>query len=410
MIPRRLRAARLAGLLFVAIALAGASPVWAGGYFGLSATTSGGQSVSVQGSNLINLTNNLLKTQSSFAALSGQAYSASLTYGGVSNAVKFDSSADGKTVTLSIPITGFSRTFTGTSQSDVEHQIRKFLETDGASAYSKLLRRINQLSLVATNDGNPQAAIEFFASEAYEQFGLNPTLGVDLSARSNGAQFSVRSSGGSFTSDDGNGTFATVDPSFGWRFGDNVGLVLAVPIEYRNTQDASTYIGGTELGLPVTLINDRGGDGFSWQITPWGIGGVAASADLVAGGVFAGGGGTNNLNLQIGPLTFTMANQLAYEKGIPVSWSQYTFDTNAEQLVLTNGGQVKWSPARAVSVYGGASYTNLLRKAALPNYLSPTAGVDFNFNTDSGVRVAYQGDFCHGYRNNGGEVDLFLSY
>jgi hypothetical protein len=397
------------GAVVLAVIFCGARPARAGSFFDLSANSSSGQTVTVTGSNLITLSNNLLKAQNEFSSLNGQTYSASLTYGGVPNAVKFASNSTGTSVTLSLPTIGFSQTFTGTDRSNVEHQIRDFIEKNGSNEYARFLQSLDQISPVATNDGNPQAANEYFQTEAFTHFGLQPTDVFDAHLAGK-AQFSITSTGGSFTTEYANGTFVTIDPSTLWQFNPNIGLEMSVPIEYRDTENASTYTVGYEIGLPISLIPATGKNGFAWRVTPWGFGGVTGSADLVAGGVMAGGGGSNTVDLRLGDIVLTMGNQIGYTTGIPVGVDKYSFDTRVTQWVLKNGGKITYSPKGPFFVDVGVTYSHLFDKAAVPDYWTPTAGIGVKFNERSGLRVGYSGDFGHGYRNNGGEADFYLTY
>ena len=76
--------------LTAAILLAPVS-LYATDFFGVTAT-GGGNSVTVGGSNLINLTDNLINEQGSFAPLAGQNIAATLSYG---DAQQASSAADG---------------------------------------------------------------------------------------------------------------------------------------------------------------------------------------------------------------------------------------------------------------------------------------------------------------------------
>ncbi|HTW93329.1 MAG TPA: hypothetical protein VMD30_00960 [Tepidisphaeraceae bacterium] len=413
---------RQKSIVAAAALLLSAGAAQAGSYFNLTATGSSGTTVTVPGSNLLNLTNNLIKTQDGFYPLVGQSYTASLTYGGVPRAVQFASNATGTRVTVTVPSTGFSKTFTGPNAGSVESQIRKFLEHNGADQLARLEGSIDRLSYISLDDGNPQAATAFFATEAFDRFGLQQTFAMDQASAGNFSEFGLDVSGGSFTTPDGNGAYATLDPTFGWRFSNNVGLEISVPFEFLDQENAYSYILGMEVGMPITIINaptsqpgpnqsPQPAQGLSWQITPWGIGGTAGSEDQVAGGVMAGGGGTDSLNYQIDDFTFTAANEIAYEQGIPVNAYSYHFNTDVAQLIMKNGGKVTYCPGGgSFFVDAGVAYTDLFHRAAVPDYWSPMAGLGWKFNADSGIRVGYSGDFAHNYHNNGGQVMLYLAF
>src|SRR3954465_7500211 len=104
---------------FVAIfpGLWGGSVALAEDFFTLTATPAGGTTVSANGGNLRNLMDDMIHAQGAFTSLAGNAYTANLTYGNRNSAFVMNGSADGKTLTLSIPTSGFSKTFVaGTRQ------------------------------------------------------------------------------------------------------------------------------------------------------------------------------------------------------------------------------------------------------------------------------------------------------
>jgi hypothetical protein len=65
----------------------------------------------------------------------------SLRYAGLNNALQFTRSADGTQATLHITSTGFTKTFTGTSEHDVNSQVRHFVLQAGANQYAKFLQK-----------------------------------------------------------------------------------------------------------------------------------------------------------------------------------------------------------------------------------------------------------------------------
>ncbi|MGD0542476.1 MAG: hypothetical protein ABSB33_13265, partial [Tepidisphaeraceae bacterium] len=98
-------------------------------FFGVTAT-GGGNTVTVGGSNLINLTDNLINEESTFASLAGTNLTGTLSYGGIPNALVFTENAAQTSATITIPITGFTKTFVGTSSSNLQSQIKDFLMKD----------------------------------------------------------------------------------------------------------------------------------------------------------------------------------------------------------------------------------------------------------------------------------------
>jgi hypothetical protein len=388
-----------------------------------AATTSGPQqSASASGSNLIALAESALDRENQFQSLVGQPFTAALAYGGVGNAIVFESNGPGTSVTLRIPSTGFERTFTGGSQEDVEQRIEDFLREDGAGEYAAFLRAMNEQSLVAGVDGNPQAATAFVARHAYKQFAYNPTLSLGPSSSDDNGNTRLDVSGGTIEAD---ATFTNLGSSFSaqidgwflageigsaWKFGDHFGLSLSAAFQWRQTDEADSYTAGSVLGLPITIINtEEDGTGFGWRVTPFGLGAVNGSEDLASGGLLLGGGLANVFHLGIGALMFNFGSQLAYFDGTDVGWGDYEFQTDVDQPVLTNGIRVAFMPD-ILFVDAGVSYTSFLDDAAVEDFVTPTVGIGARWSQYSGIRIGYTGDFGDDYTTHGGNVLLYFSY
>ena len=384
-----------------------------GEYFQLTAQTTSGtaETVSAAGSSLLDLTDDVLKRQGAFQMLAGHAFVGNLTYGGVRNAVRLTANADVTSVTLELPPTGFSRTFTGANEHDVKEQIKDFFKKHGAAEYATFLKRINELSPVAAVDGNPQAATAFLADQSFRHFGLQTTMSLEPKTSDNNNHNGFEFDGGVIHTDVVNGYYLSFTPEGVLRFNDHLALSIAIPFQYRNLQDSDVFTLGVEVGMPITIVNARG-NGLIWQITPFASGGAVGSVDLAAGGVLMGGGATNMLALKAGALTFVMGNQISYYGGTRIRGKDWRFETDVNQPILKNGGKVVWNINEGFYVDAGVTYTNFLHDAAIPDYWSPTAGVGVRFgrNRESGLRVGYSGDYGHGYKASGGDVELYFNY
>ncbi len=392
--------------LVTAAMLAQGRGILAADFFGVTAT-GGGNSVTVGGSNLINLTDNLINEQGSFASLAGQNLTGAVSYGGIPNALVFTENAAQTSATITIPITGFTKTFVGTSASDLQNQIKDFLKKDAEQAYAQFLEAVNQKSAVSTLDGNPQASTALIANDLFTRFGLHNEQNTEPGA---GPYFGLNVNGGTIRADDLNGTWAEVSFNTGARFTDNVALSFGTAVDYRSEANSEAYTAAEEVALPITFINNHG-DGISWQVTPWGFGGFAASYDQVAGGILVGGGATSSLALHAGPITVTLGDQINYAHGVDIAYDGYGFDTNLDQWIFKNGVDGAFQfPGTPIFIDASISYSNFLRNAAIPSFWSPTAGVGITLGGHSSLKFSYAGDFGKGYNANGGQVALVLSY
>jgi hypothetical protein len=397
-----------ASLLFVSQRAAAQSP------FSITGQTTTGTptQATVSGSSVVNLVENLIESKQDFSSFQNQAFDASLNYGAVNNAIQFQRNAAGTSATITIPSTGFTRTFTGTSESDVRKKIEDFLIKEGATEYAKFLKTVNQQSLLGVTDGNPQAATALLSNSAFFRFGLQRSpLDAGSLARitPSGTGLRLDVNAGLIDTDEGDGYYVGGTLASVSRLGDRIGISLAAPFSYRNVEGAQVYMGGLELALPVVLVKPFMGRGLVWQVTPDVVGAAAGSVDMAAGGTFFGGGVTSSISVPFGDsAALTMGNGIYFYQGYPLDIAGYSWDTDLSQQVLKNGLKLTQNIG-PVYLDVGATYTNFLQDAALQNYWTPTIGIGTGFGS-VGLRVAYQGDFGDGYRSHGGSVSLYLNY
>jgi hypothetical protein len=375
-------------------------------FFNVTAVGTSGTTVNAQGGNVINLVNNLINENNQFGSLTGQGFTGTLNYGGVPNAAVFTENSAGTQATLTFPTTGFTKTFTATANTSLDTEIENFIKQNGDSAYGEFLRSINELSPVAEIDGNPQASTAVIADQAYSDFGLDPVI-----AGRHG-EFRITGDGGGAQAAGLDGYFADIQMTDDFALCNCVSLTWSLGGEYRSMGSSEAYTVGSILGLPIALAHPEPRDGFAWEITPWGFGGLSASVDQAAGDVLAGGGGTNSLAYRWGPLVFTLADQISYAASIGVSYGNYSFDVPVNQWITKNGVDVAFWPLGGFGfVDGGISLTDFLAHAAVPDYWSPEAGVGLSLGRGSYLRVAYEGDFGQrGYKANGVDAILALRF
>src|SRR5688500_18296324 len=240
--------------------------------FSLTAS-GGGQTITATGDNVVDLAGNLMDAEEQFLALDNEDVTGSLRYGGLNNAVLFTRNAAGTNATLTIPSTGFSRTFTAANEDELEDEIRDFFEQDGADAYADFLAEINKRTSLGVNDGNPLATTPMLADMGFYRFGFITRRPGDTSVPLP-AGFDLRLTGGVISAEAGDDDDSDLDGSFlglglgaSFRFGDRVALTWANSFRYRDIEGSSIYQYGTTLALPIALI-PGGEGGLSWRITP----------------------------------------------------------------------------------------------------------------------------------------------
>jgi hypothetical protein len=390
------------------------SAAFAADLFSITAQTTSGtpEQSTVGGQSVIDLADQLINNKEQFAVFENRDFAATLTYAGIEDAVRFSGNAAGTEVTLAIPSTGFSKTFTGTDRDDLEQQIEDFLKKEGSKQWSAFQKKVNELSTVAVSDGNPQATTAWLANQHFSKFALQQSL-FDSPAKG-GGHLQFDATGEMISSDNGDGHRVGAALTSMHRFGDRVGLSFSIPLNWRQIESANVFDLGLELGLPIGLIPRRQGRGLGWQVTPFGFGAASASVDYAAGGLLVGGGMSSHLSYQTGQFIFTMGNQVGLYEGTPVSLDEYRFDNDVSQVILKNGGKATWRPNEkgALLLEAGLTYTNLLRDAAVNNYWTPFVGIGLGkaADPDSGLRVGYAGDFGSGYTSHGGYVQMCFKY
>src|SRR5688572_6235025 len=204
--------------------------------------TGRGHTASAGGDNIVDLGENLIDSNEEFATLEDDDLSASLRYGGLSDAVLFTRNAAGTSATLTIPSTGFTRTFTAANEDELEDQIVDFFEQEGADAYADFLAEINRQTSLGVNDGNPLATTALLADLGFYRFGFVTRRPGDANVPLP-AGLDVRLAGGVTDSDDDDttGWYGSLSLGAGFRFGDRVSLSWVNAFRYRDVEGAAIY-------------------------------------------------------------------------------------------------------------------------------------------------------------------------
>lgn len=133
--------------------------------------------LSVGASSLPDLVEDLLDRRGSFSMFDGEAFGASLRFGGVDDAIIFTLNDAGTRATLQfIGRDGPPLVFDAAAGEDVEDQVLDFLEKDGTATVADFLKTINRRSLVGVTDGNPLATTAQMGTYKYNRFGKHQDL------------------------------------------------------------------------------------------------------------------------------------------------------------------------------------------------------------------------------------------
>jgi hypothetical protein len=390
--------AMLLGLLVCRIASAG-------DFLSLTATTTSGPPLTVteSGSDIRTLFRDTLQERNQFASLSGPSGGASLNFGKVPNAVLFTRKAAGTSANVSIPRSGFSKTFAAPNATAVSQNVQSDLtKQPSAGNLSQTLAGLAKWSVV---DGNPTAATAFVANDAFYRWGLPTNRETTGGMWIAGSDEAIHAGGL-------NGTFATGAVGGEIPILDNVALSIDFAGNYRDVEGARSYtIASSVWGLPIEVYKSPLLDGFDWTLTPYIFGGASFSKQLVSGGGIYGLGGVSSLGYRTGPFTFILANQINYSLGLSLSYESIHYsNAHLNSTLLKNGVQVVWAPNENLFADGGIAYTNFLQSAAVKNYWSPSVGIGWHFNNATTIRVGLRGDYANGYTGTGIDASLAVNF
>ena len=375
--------------------------------FTLSAS-GGGADASASGNNLVDLVGNLIDSQDEFAPLSNRSIDGTLRYGALNDAVLFTRNSAGTSATITIPSTGYTKTFNADNEDELSDQIEDFFKNDGADAYADFLNEINRLTAIGVTDGNPLATTAILADLGFYRFGFITPADAENPLRINGG-WDISLSGGVAETDDADGYFAALGLAKSWRIGDRVAIAWANNFRYRDVEGAAIYQMGSTIGLPIAIINANG-NGLAWHVTPAFVGGFGGSWDLAAGGFLAGGQLTSRLAYHNNGWTIALANQIGFFEGVPIEIDDFRFETNTSQQIAKNGVQLIRDLGDGAYIDVGLAYTSFLDDAFVDDYWSPSAGLGLRFGDSAGLRIGYKGDFADEYTAHGGNVLLYLGY
>lgn len=192
-------------------------------------------------------------------------------------------------------------------------------------------------------------------------------------------------------------TFVNLSGSLEYRVNRFWGIAASFPISYYDVEGADVFTAGAHLDVPIRLIQQDDGKGFTFQIAPGALIAGSGSYEMVSGGLFWGMGATALASYEMDDWLFSAAATYTHFESISLEVSDYEFDPDLTQDFVRVGGKASYNIGDNAYVFGGVSYSDFLDDAAVDNYYSPTAGVGVRTAGGFNVRVAYEGDFGDDY-------------
>lgn len=392
----------LSGLLW-----AGARALPAADLFSMSVAPGG---TVVGDNNLLTLVDKIINGKDEFAFFAGPgaAYVGTLRYGQVQNAINFSMNAPRTSADLNIPSIGFTRTFVGANQADLENQIEAFLKKDGADVYARFLKSMAAQSLVAVSDGNPNATTAIAAGQSFQNYAMTfAETREEMDAPKNGGDrvaLGIIADIGAFDANGIKGTAYSLPMFARFKLTERVGLNFDIPLSYIDIDGAKVFGVGLGIGLPVKVILRAKGSPWFWQLAPSVGVNASASKDMLAGGMVVSGGFNSLLAYDFGGFTVSMGNHISVYEGMPLTLDSYRFDPGVSQQILKNGFKldVPLGQRWIVDVY--AIHTKFLAAAGLDQYVTVGGELGYRFAGKPGVKKS------NGYMKLGVYADVGEDY
>lgn len=380
-----------AGIFAALISLIVSSPSLDAQLFGVNAAPAAGPEISVKGSSIIDLVENLLDADKEFAALDNQAWTAEALYFGVPKALQFESNADRTVVTLTSRLTGLDVTFTGVDSDEVEDELVDWLKADGSKELAKLDKEIRKRSAAALSDGNPNAATAMIANSAFRGFTMGEVTG--------GIAYSF----GQFDVDTPSGTMKgeqhrlNLRPSF--RIGERVAFMWDIPIDYTEIEGTDIYGVGMNMGLRVNILKPSEERQYAWGLTPFAGVMARGSADAASGAlVWQAGIGSKFDYTFSEKVVLTVGNQVSTFSDISISYDDYEFEQDISQTITKNGARVGYRIFPKVELDASLVNTYFFEDAVIGNYWTAGGGIAYRFGEKDGVLGLFGNyDFASGY-------------
>ena len=318
--------------------------------FFATATTSGSQvfTVSAGGNNLSDFVSSLVNTKGDFQSLKGFAYTGSIRWLGVANAITVGANTGQTSVTLNFNPIGVNKVFNGSSAQDVDDQIDDYFKKDGLDVMARFLKAISAQSAIAVTDGNPNSATVSAAGNLFMTQGFTPTDeiadGLDNSNSAGPATkprfggFAIGFNSGHFKAGAFSGTntdFSASVLNFG---GEQVRFVAGIGASLLDVEGAKVYGATVNFSLPIRFQTMSKDNPYNWRLTP--VAGISAraSADLGDGALLWQAGLVNTIDYKVAPkLVVCMVNQFTFHKSISLNYDDYSFDPRIDQQMAKNG-------------------------------------------------------------------------
>lgn len=364
----------------------------------------------IQGSsNLPDRITELVEGTGQFNQLNNREFIASLRYGSVQQALRFNIQQVGGNwaaqLTSPFEPTLINRNFSAVTRPELENQIDQYLEQNGLGDLAKLLSALDRRTIAGALDGNPVAATSVAANAYFGEYGLRPTeteeeANADGEAATSRSGIAMTADAGTFRSEDFEGETYSWTPMVPIALGEarRVRLEVSLPLNYTTIEGADQFRAGGQVAVAMLLKKRTKDQPLLWQVTPHAGALVAGSLDMLAGGVLMSGGATSYLSYRWNRWEFSMGNHVSFHEGLSVTVDDYQFDPDVSQQILKNGVKVGRSLGQRWYAEGYVIDTEFLQDAFISRYLTVGAGIGYRGPNRKGyVMVGLYGNFGDDY-------------
>jgi len=205
-------------------------------------------------------------------------------------------------------------------------------------------------------------------------------------------------------------TFVNLAGSLEYRLNRYVGIAASFPISYYDVEGADVFTAGAHLDIPIRLIQQDDGKGFTLQVAPGALIAGSGSYEMVSGGLFWGVGATALASYEVSDWLLSGAVSYTHFDSISLELDEFEFDPALTQDFIRVGGKASYYIGDNAYVFGGASYSDFIDDAAVDNYWSPTVGAGIRTGGGFNVRLAYEGDFGDDYEAHKVQLGVQLPF
>lgn len=350
--------------------------------------TDGTNTVRQSSSSAEDLVTAVVNNEDAFAVFAGQVSNGALKFQGVRDAIVLNQQADGSGSVQFLSDNGtILRTGPDGRQYRYEQvtfaslsELEDYMKKNGSAVYARFLKEINRLSTLGVSDGNPSSSTASTARHDFSIFGLTPAAELDFgdgAAEKPGlGGFGLGFNSGVFEADQGGETYngRFMELGFAWLnlgLGDHVRLVAPLNFSYLDVEGTAIYGVSQSLAVPVRILSMDKENRWNWRITPILGANARVSIDGLAGAVLWNAGVVNSIDYRVNSrLIVCLINQVTFYNSVPVTYGDYSFDSDIEQVIAKNGLRLVTPLTKRLILDGYAIHTQFLEDAAVESFVT----------------------------------------